>query len=123
MRFCGCSGILLMNLLIEELLAAYRNHALTPVQLVDDVLARIDNAQERNVWITRLTRDQVMVYVRALEGKLPGELPLFGIPFAIKDNIDLAGVPTTAGCAEFAYVPQRSATVVQKLIDAGAIPI
>ena len=50
-------------------------------------------------------------------------LPLYGIPFAIKDNIDLAGVPTTAACPAFAYMPQRSATVVQRLIDAGAIPI
>ena len=50
-------------------------------------------------------------------------LPLYGVPFAIKDNIDLAGVPTTVACPAFAYVPQRSATVVQRLIDAGAIPI
>ena len=50
-------------------------------------------------------------------------LPLYGVPFAIKDNIDLAGVPTTAACPAFAYMPQRSATVVQRLIDAGAIPI
>ncbi len=51
------------------------------------------------------------------------ELPLYGIPFAIKDNIDLAGVPTTAACPAFAYTPQRHAMVVQRLIDAGAIPI
>jgi allophanate hydrolase len=50
-------------------------------------------------------------------------LPLYGIPFAIKDNIDLAGIPTTAGCPEYAYTPSESAFVVQKLIDAGAIPV
>jgi allophanate hydrolase len=50
-------------------------------------------------------------------------LPLFGVPFAIKDNIDLARIPTTAACAEFAYTPERSATVVQRLIEAGAIPL
>jgi len=48
---------------------------------------------------------------------------LYGVPFAIKDNIDLAGIPTTAACPEYAYTPANSATVVQKLIDAGAIPI
>jgi allophanate hydrolase len=48
---------------------------------------------------------------------------LYGIPFAIKDNIDLAGTPTTAGCPDYAYMPNQSATVVQKLIDAGAIPV
>ena len=53
----------------------------------------------------------------------PERRPLFGIPFVIKDNIDLAGVPTTAGCPAFAYLPARSAFVVERLIDAGAIPI
>lgn len=49
--------------------------------------------------------------------------PLAGMTFAIKDNIDLAGLPTTAGCPAFAYQPKRSATVVEKLMHAGAIPI
>ena len=53
----------------------------------------------------------------------PADGPLNGMTFAIKDNIDLAGVPTTAGCPAFAYTPERSATVVQRLIDAGAIPV
>jgi allophanate hydrolase len=108
---------------IEQFIDAYANCRLTPEEVIGQVLDRIDQAPERHVWITRLTREQVMGYVRALEGKSPDELPLFGVPFAIKDNIDLAGVPTTAGCPQFAYVPARSANVVQKLIDAGAIPI
>jgi allophanate hydrolase len=58
-----------------------------------------------------------------LSARRPESLPLYGIPFAIKDNIDLAGCATTAGCPDFAYLPQRSATVVQRLIDAGAIPL
>ena len=53
----------------------------------------------------------------------PAAKPLWGLPFAIKDNIDLAGAPTTAGCPAFAYTPQRSATAVERLIAAGAIPI
>ena len=52
-----------------------------------------------------------------------GVPPLWGLPFAIKDNIDLAGVPTTAACPAYAYIPDRSATVVERLIGAGAIPI
>ena len=59
----------------------------------------------------------------ALEQRGMGELPLYGIPFVIKDNIDLVGLPTSAGCAEYAYVPERSSVVVQKLLDAGAIPL
>jgi hypothetical protein len=50
-------------------------------------------------------------------------LPLYGVPFAIKDNIDLAGVPTTAGCPDYAYVPEWSAFVVQRLVDAGGVPL
>jgi allophanate hydrolase len=49
------------------------------------------------------------------------DLPLWGVPFAVKDNIDVAGLPTTAACPGFAYTPQRNATVVQRLLDAGAI--
>jgi allophanate hydrolase len=64
-----------------------------------------------------------MAYVDALAGKSVESLPLYGIPFVIKDNIDLAGVPTTAACPDFAYTPEHSATVVQRLIDAGAIPL
>ena len=49
-------------------------------------------------------------------------LPLVGVPFAVKDNIDVAGLPTTAACPAFAYHPARSAPVVERLIAAGAMP-
>jgi allophanate hydrolase len=64
-----------------------------------------------------------MVYANNLNGKSIMDLPLYGVPFAIKDNIDLASIPTTAACPEYTYTPTKNATVVQKLIDAGAIPI
>jgi len=111
------------SLLISDLRADYRAGRLTPTQLIERVLHAADHAPSRNVWITRLTRDQVMAYVHAVERRPITDLPLYGIPFVIKDNIDLAGVPTTAGCPEYLYVPERSATVVQKLLDAGAIPL
>ncbi len=53
----------------------------------------------------------------------PDSLPLYGVPFAVKDNIDLEGVVTTAACPDYAYMPATSAYVVQRLIDAGAIPV
>ncbi len=87
------------------------------------MLEHSTGADPRNVWITRLPRDQVMPYVSALDPARMNDLPLYGIPFVIKDNIDLAGVPTTAGCPAFAYTPERSAAAVQRLIDAGAIPL
>ena len=49
------------------------------------------------------------------------DIPLFGLPFAVKDNIDVDGMPTTAACKEFAYTPAKSATVVERLLKAGAI--
>jgi allophanate hydrolase len=64
-----------------------------------------------------------MSYVQALEARSIDDLPLYGIPFVIKDNIDLVGMPTTAACPAFAYAPTRSATVVQRLLEAGAIPL
>ena len=64
-----------------------------------------------------------LFYLKNLEDKNIEDLPLYGIPFAIKDNIDLVGIPTTAACLEFSYIPKKSAFVVEKLIEAGAIPI
>ncbi|BBI50068.1 hypothetical protein HORIV_24890 [Vreelandella olivaria] len=66
-----------------------------------------------------MTREQLEPYLQRLEGESPQTLPLFGIPFALKDNIDLAGIPTTAGSPAYAYTPTESAFVVQQLIDAG----
>ena len=111
------------SLAVGDLLNDYASEVCTVRDVIGDVLSRIDAAPERNAWITRLSRDQIWTYVDALMTKSQRELPLYGVPFAIKDNIDLAGVPTTAACAEFGYMPKVSATSVQKLIDAGAIPI
>jgi len=112
-----------LNLDIASLRRRYRDGSLTPTRLVEQLHARFANGDPLHIWITRLTLEQLLGYARALETRDPTGLPLYGIPFAIKDNIDLAGVPTTAGCAEYAYTPERSATVVQRLIDAGAIPV
>ncbi|TVS00383.1 MAG: allophanate hydrolase, partial [Rhodospirillales bacterium] len=64
-----------------------------------------------------------MADARALAQRGPAGLPLYGIPFAVKDNIDVAGLPTTAACPEFAYSPGASAPVVETLQVAGAILI
>ena len=112
-----------MNLQISHLRNLYLSGALTPTDLVKQLDAEIGNEDSRNIWIRRLTLDEILSYAKNLEGKSLVDLPLYGVPFAIKDNIDLAGIPTTAACPEYAYTPTTSATVVQKLIDAGAIPI
>ena len=108
---------------IASLRRLYQSGELTPLALVEDLLARLAGEDSHAIWISRLDADALRACARALEGRDIADLPLYGIPFAIKDNIDLAGLPTTAGCPEFAYTPQRHATVVQRLIDAGAIPL
>lgn len=112
-----------MNLKISHLRNLYLSGALKPTDLVKQLDAEIGTEDIRHIWIRRLRLDEMLTYAKNLEDKNIAELPLYGIPFAIKDNIDLAGIPTTAGCPEYAYTPKANATVVQKLIDAGAIPI
>ncbi len=108
---------------IATLRRLYQSGELTPLELVEDLLTRLASEDSHRIWISRLDAESLRTYGHALEGKDPATLPLYGIPFAIKDNIDLAGLPTTAACPEFAFTPERHATVVQRLIDAGAIPI
>ena len=112
-----------MNLNIAYLRSLYVSGALTPSELVKQLDAEIGHEESHNIWITRLSLDEMLVYAENLERQDAANYPLFGIPFAIKDNIDLAATPTTAGCPDYAYMPKKSATVVQKLIDAGAIPV
>jgi len=111
-----------LSLDIASLKAVYATGRLTPALLAEEIIQR--TADDPNVaWIHRLPDDAIRWYAQDLEGKDPATLPLYGIPFAIKDNIDLAGVPTTAACRAYAYTPTRHAFVVQQLIDAGALPI
>lgn len=115
-----------LDLSLSCLRPQYLAGTLTPSRLVGLLHAQMvaeDAELDRHVWIRRLSLDELRAHASALEGRDPATLPLFGIPFAIKDNIDLAGIPTTAACPEFAYTPGHSATVVQRLIDAGAIPV
>lgn len=108
---------------IASLSQAYRDGALTPVGLVEMLWQRLESAPQRGVWISRLPLERLLAYAEALADQSPDELPLYGIPFAIKDNIDLVDLPTTAACPAYAYQPQQSAFVVRQLIAAGAIPL
>ncbi len=118
-----------MNLLISHLLAQYRAGAIEPAALIMDVATAAASAADDKAWILRLdtaaidAQLQLLAQRFAAAGRNWRQFPLYGIPFAIKDNIDYAGQPTTAACPEFAYTPQDSATTVQRLIDAGAILI
>jgi allophanate hydrolase len=92
-------------------------------QTVEEVLERIARHADNPIWISRVDEAALLARAAELDARDPATLPLHGIPFAIKDNIDLAGLPTTAACPAFAHTPTASASVVQKLIDAGAVAI
>ena len=111
------------SLLISELLAGYRAGLFSPVEIIEQLLSVQRTRPERYEWVALLPEASVRQRAQALAALKPDSLPLYGIPFAIKDNIDLADLPTTAGCREYAYAPDTSATVVERLIAAGAIPI
>jgi allophanate hydrolase len=108
---------------LTRLRAAYRSGALKPRALVAALLERIERRGDDKVWIERLGRERLLERAAELERLSPEGLPLYGVPFAIKDNIDLAGCATTAACREYAYRPQASAKVVERLLEAGAIAV
>jgi allophanate hydrolase len=87
-----------------------------PAERLAELAERSATNASHAVWIERLAPDATLAHT-AQGGALAG------LTFAIKDNIDLAGVPTTAACPAYAYLPERSATVVARLLDAGAAPL
>ncbi|MDQ0970193.1 allophanate hydrolase [Neobacillus niacini] len=108
---------------IPELKGKYQSKELTPEDVIQEVVLRAEAEKEYNIWITPPAMERIKPYLEKLKQMDPEQTPLWGIPFAIKDNIDLAGIPTTSGCPEFSYTPNEHATVVTRLIEAGAIPI
>lgn len=105
--------------------AAYLSGSLGPVDVVDVVFERIAARGEDGVWIHLLDRARVRSAAAALADRWEGvELPpLFGVPFAVKDNIAVAGVPTTAGCPARTGVAEENAPLVDLLVAAGALLI
>ena len=95
----------------------------TSDERADAVVDRIEQADRSEVWIDRVARtDLAAAFARMDRRRAAGDhLPLAGLTFAVKDNIDVAGVPTTAGCPAYAYRPAVSAPAVEALIEAGAV--
>jgi allophanate hydrolase len=112
-----------LDLGLHALRARFAAGSLTCGDVIEEVLARIAVAGDDKVWISRFPDDVLRATAAALDAQRGEKLPLLGVPFAVKDNIDVAGLPTTAACPGFVYRPQKSAEVVQRLVDAGALPI
>ena len=119
--------------MVEELLqigrlrTAFLGGQLSAGELIERVLTRIAKWDDPALWITRTSdaalrrRATELDAAAAADPDLIKRLPLFGIPFAVKDNIDVAGMPTTAACPAFAYTPSETAPVVRLLLSAGAV--
>ena len=100
----------------------YESGELSPLELAEEIIHRGKEYEDYNIWIVKPSMDIMKKYIDALP-PYTQDLPLWGVPFAVKDNIDLKDVPTTAACKEYEYIPENSAAVVDKLIKAGAIPV
>ena len=109
---------------ISDLAEAYRTGATTPDAVCARILSAIGDRGEDGVWISVAALPDLLARCAEL-GATPGagSLPLFGIPFGVKDSIDVAGWPTTLACPDYAYVAEDSAPVITALLDAGAILI
>jgi allophanate hydrolase len=106
---------------VADILDAYRRGALSPQDVVARSFARIRRHGDPAIFIALRDENDVAAEARALTRNGDSSLPLFGIPVAIKDNIDVAGLPTTAACPAFGYRPGKDATAVARLRAAGAL--
>lgn len=110
---------------VDQLLTDYRQSIRCPVEVIKSLYKRINQYKDVDpaVWIHLEPEANVLHAATKLVNKYKGKpLPsLYGIPFSVKDTIDVAGVPTTAACPSYAYTPQVSATAVRRVLDAGAL--
>jgi allophanate hydrolase len=106
---------------ISEIKARYAA-SLRPGELVAELLEKIRSWDDPALFIHLPELEELLARAGEVEG-MPKDLPLWGIPFVVKDNIDVAGWPTTAACPAFSYVPEEDAEVVRRLRAAGAIPL
>ncbi|VTZ52450.1 Allophanate hydrolase (fragment) [Methylocella tundrae] len=107
---------------IESLTEAYAS-GVQPTEVVETVFARLRAANDPGIFIHLADKQDLLRQAKELGTFDPALRPLWGVPFAVKDNIDVAGMPTTAACPSFAYAPGEDATVVALLKGAGALVV
>jgi allophanate hydrolase len=117
-----------MPLDVSYLREVFASGAVTPTDVLEDVYSRVHSCVGPHglhpVWIHLVSKADALARARVLESSSDArKLPLYGVPFAVKDNIHVTGMPTTAGCPAYAYTPSKTAFAVQRLLDAGAILI
>ena len=108
---------------VAAIVAAHRAATMTPAQTVARSYQRIRDYNDPAVFISLRDEKEALAEAEALASKDAAALPLYGVPVAVKDNIDAQGLPTTAACPAFSYSPAQDSTAVAKLRAAGAIII
>jgi allophanate hydrolase len=108
---------------VAAIVAAHRAGTVTPAQTIARSYQRIRDHNDPAIFIALRDEKEAIAEAEALSARDPATLPLYGVPVAVKDNIDVAGLPTTAACPAFAYSPAHDATSVARLRAAGAIII
>ena len=109
---------------VAAIVAAHRAGTLTPAQTIARSFKRIRDHNDPAIFISlREEKDAIAEAETLAARKDASQLPFYGVPIAVKDNIDVLGLPTTAACPAFAYSPSFDATAVARLRAAGAIPI
>ncbi len=112
-----------LSLSFETLNECYKNGCFSVVDVVNEVFRRIDGRGNDGVWTFLLEQPDVVQRAMDLMAMDVSSLPLYGIPFCVKDNIHVEGLPTTASCPSISFIPEQTASVVKRLEDAGAILI
>ncbi len=112
-----------MSETVAAIVAAHRDGSVSPAQTVARTYQRIRAHNDPAIFISLRDEQQALAEAEALSTRNAAQLPLYGVPVAVKDNIDVAGLPTTAACPAFSHTPARDATAVARLRAAGAIII
>ncbi|MCH3964851.1 MAG: allophanate hydrolase [Clostridium sp.] len=111
------------KLTISYLKEGYKSGAFTPEDICREIVRRASETADMNIWIVPPSMEFIQKYLEHLKTLDKEKARLWGIPFSIKDNIDVEGICTTAGCKNFAYMPKEDATVVRLLVEEGAVPV
>ena len=112
-----------VSLDLHTLVRLYQGGDISPLQILVEIQKRMIGSKDSAIWIFQVSPEILRHQGEALiRRRAAGEtMRLYGVPFAVKDNIDVAGLPTTAGCPAFAYTPKKTAPVVERLQKAGAL--